>query len=90
MANKRYKYRIDNKGCSGAFVHAIEHNKYLFDTIDECRKAVLILDKTEDWRHPPYEIVKVDTQKKNSWGSPMFVSVVEVIDGQKIKNLNHE
>lgn len=77
-------------GCRGAYVHAIEPNKYLFDTIDECRKAVLVLDKTEEWRRPPYEIVKVDTQKKNHWGFPALVSVVEVIDNEKIKKLNHE
>lgn len=54
------KYRIDNGGCRGAYVHAISSNKAYFDTIEDAVEAARILHETDKSREFPYYIVETE------------------------------
>lgn len=54
------KYRIDNGGCRGAYVHAISPNKAYFDSIEEACSAASVLHDTDSGRDFPYFIVETD------------------------------
>jgi len=65
MCNPTIKYKIDNGGCSGAFVPGFGL-KYYWDTVDEAAEAAKILHENSK-RSFPYHIVAIDISRKEGF-----------------------